>query len=294
MATIKDEDFVETGVPRDAEQFIKAVARSGLVADVLAFPQAIDDATPRYPYYFEWDNAAAVDTTNFAAWWNKLPQSTRKNCRRATKRGVTTLVVALDDHLAAAIKRIYDESPLRQGRRFWHYGKDVETVRRENSSYLERSDFLATYFNDELIGFMKIVYVGHVARIMQILSCTAHADKRPINALIAKGVEICSHKGMTHLIYSKFQYGNKSNGQLEEFKTRNGFVRLDFPRYYIPLTLRGRIAVACRLHRGALGLLPRGIISAMLCLRNSVNKVSTSRNWTSNDDHYGDATITTE
>jgi hypothetical protein len=272
MAAIKDESFVESGVPRDPVRLVTEVSRSGLGADMLTFPQAIDDRIAHYPYFFEWDNVAAADTTDFNVWWEKLPQSTRKNTRRAARRGVTTSVVTLNEHLALGIKRIYDEAPFRQGRRFWHYGKDAATVLRENSSYLERSEFVATYFDEELIGFMKMVYVGPIARIMQILSCSAHYDKRPMNALLAKGVEICGQRGITHLVYSKFQYGNRSNPQLEEFKTRNGFERLDFPRYYVPLTLRGRAALACRLHRGALEILPSGMISAAVRLRDSINR----------------------
>jgi len=269
MAMLQDEGFVASGVPRDPGALVADVASSGLGADLLTFSQEIDDRIPHYPYYFEWDNVAAVDATDYDRWWEGLPQSTRKNSRRAARRGVQTSVVELDDCLASGIKAIYDEAPVRQGRRFWHYGKDLETVRRENSSYLDRSEFIGTYCGDELIGFMKMVYVGRIARIMQILSCTAYYDKRPMNALIAKAVEVCARKGMTHLVYSKFQYGNKSNPHLEEFKTRNGFERLDFPRYYVPLTFRGRLALACGAHRGVLGMLPTGAISAMLRLRDA-------------------------
>jgi hypothetical protein len=287
IATIRDESFVESGVPRDPSRLVTEVSRSGLGADLLTFPQGIDDRTPHFPYHFEWDNVAAADTRDFNAWWDRLPQSTRKNSRRAARRGVTTSVVELDERLATGIKQIYDETSVRQGRRFWHYGKDVKTVYRENSSYLDRSDFVATYFDGQLIGFMKMVYVGRTARIMQILSCVAHYDKRPMNALIAKGIEVCSRKGMTHLVYSKFQYGNKANPHLEEFKTRNGFERLDFPRYYVPLTLRGRLALACRLHRGALGILPSGMISVAVRLRNSMNELLLSKPAHSSDsDHH--------
>jgi hypothetical protein len=43
---------------------------------------------------------------------------------------------------------------------------------------------------------------------------------------------------------------------MTEFKRRNGFVQMDYPRYFVPLTLRGKVAVALKLHRGLLGLLP--------------------------------------
>jgi len=276
IAAVKDESFVDAGVPRDPARFVKAVSESMLAADIVTFTQHIDDPRPRHPYYCELDNVAAADTTDFTKWWEKLPQSTRKNCRRAEKRGVLTRIVSLDEHLATGIKGIYDETPTRQGRRFWHYGKDVHRVLRENATYLDRSDFIASYHEDDLIGFMKIVYVGRIARIMQLLSRISHNDKRPINALIAKAVEVCSQNGVTHLIYSKYQYGNKTSTPLMEFKSRNGFNCIMFPRYYVPLTLQGRIAIACRLHRGALGLLPAAVINNVLRMRDSLNGLITA------------------
>ena len=57
---------------------------------------------------------------------------------------------------------------------------------------------------------------------------------------------------------------------LVEFKRRNGFERLDFPRYYLPLTLKGRIYVALRLYRGAVGLLPAPVLRLVLKIRRRV------------------------
>ena len=99
----------------------------------------------------------------------KLPQETRKNVRRASKRGVSVRVVQFDDTSYKVFKDIYDESPVRQGTRFWHYGKNLATMKMENETYLERSEFIGAYHNHELIGFMKFVYVDRAAIIMQIL-----------------------------------------------------------------------------------------------------------------------------
>ena len=274
VARIKDEPFTETAVVVDPERMIRQVVASGLPADVLTFAQKIDEREARHPYYFEWDNVAAASTENFSDWWTGLPQATRKNCRRAERDGIVVRRAVLDQALAEGIKRLYDESPFRQGRRFWHYGKSLEAVHQENSTYRDRSEFLAAHLNDELVGFMKFVYVGHVATIMQILASTAHFAKRPMNALIAKAVEVCSQNGMSYLVYSKFHFGNKIVSPLSEFKSRNGFNCLEFPRYYIPLNVRGRIAINLRLHRGLLGLLPSPMIGAALSLRERINSYS--------------------
>jgi hypothetical protein len=271
VASIADEAWVENAFPRDPAQFIAGLAASPLRADIVTFAQTIDDPKPAYRYPFEWDNVAAIDTREFARWWDQLPQATRKNCRRSERRGAHTDVMTLDEDLAAGIKRIYDESPIRQGRRFWHYGKDVATVWRENSTYLDRCVFVGTRVGGELIGFIKVVFVGRHAKIMQILSLASHADKRPMNALLAKAVEVCCQHGMTHLIYSKFQYGNNNESSMIEFKIRNGFQRIDFPRYFVPLTLRGRLALACRLHKPLIEVLPAPVLNMLMRIRESAN-----------------------
>lgn len=268
IASVKDDLFADGEVIAEPEKFIRALMANGAKADILTFPQKIDEAQPKHGYRFEWDNAAVVVTDDYNDWWEKrLPQETRKNARRAAKRGVTVQVAEFNDDLVKGIKAIYDECEFRQGRRFWHYGKDLETVRRENSTYPDRSVFLGAYCEGELIGFMKFVYTNQTARMMQILSKNAHQDKRPMNALIAKAVELCCEKGVRYLVYGKFNYGNKTDSPLTEFKRRNGFVELRFPRYYVPLTLKGRIALKLRLHQSLVEVLPPGLIKLLWRIR---------------------------
>ena len=183
----------------------------------------------RLAYRFEWDNVAAIRTSHFKAWWDALPQEARKNARRAAKRGVEVKPVELDDDLVAGIKHIYDESPLRQGRPFWHYGKSLQRIMADNATYADRSQFVGAYHGDELIGFMKWVCVGDDARIMQVMSLNSHADKRPMNALIVKAAEICHERRINHLFYGRFTYGNKRDTSIGEFKRRMGFEQIDFP-----------------------------------------------------------------
>ncbi|HET9362232.1 MAG TPA: hypothetical protein VFO58_20910 [Vicinamibacterales bacterium] len=270
IASIHDEVLAEGDVVSDPAQLISHMATNGLRADILTFSQKIYQQEPNHRHPFEWDNAAVADTTNFEKWWEALPQESRKNVRRAARRDVSVRVATFDDAFASGVKAIYDETPIRQGRRFWHYGKALETVKRENSTYSDRSEFLGAYCGDELIGFMKFVYVDRVAVMMQILSKAAHYDRRPMNALVAKAVEVCANKGIRYLMYSKFTFGNKRDSQIAEFKRRNGFVQIDYPRYYVPLTLRGKLAVRLRLYRGLLGLLPPSIISLLSRVRSSV------------------------
>ena len=115
-----------------------------------------------------------------------------------------------------------------------------------------------------------MVYVGKVARIMQILSKNAHADKRPPNILLTKAVEVCAQRGMTHFIYGQYYYGNKGHTPITEFKRRNGFEEIRTPRYYVPLTLKGGLALGLNLHRGVKNLLPGGVMNTLLDVRAKV------------------------
>src|SRR2546430_4965885 len=128
IATARDEELVEGEIVQDPESFISELKRSGLRADILTFPQRLEETAPKHSYSYEWDNAAVACTENFTAWWENLPQEARKNVRRAAKKGVSVRVARFDSEFVKGIKAIYDETPVRQGMGFWHFGKDLETV----------------------------------------------------------------------------------------------------------------------------------------------------------------------
>lgn len=267
FASVHDEEWIENGEIQDPASMAKALKSVRPRADIFTFAQPFWESEPRFDYAIEWEDVAAVKISTYKDWWESLPQEARKNVRRAGKRGVTVRVVDFDDAFVAGIKQIYDETPIRQGRKFWHYGKDLSAVKRENATFLDRSAFVAAYFNDELIGFIKIVFVGKTARIMQIISKNAHFDKRPPNALIAKAMETCCERGAAHFVYGKYFYGGKGDTAITEFKRRNGFERMVFPRYYVPLTMRGRAAIGSRLHLGVKRLIPRRLTHFLLDAR---------------------------
>jgi hypothetical protein len=266
-AQVKDEEVVEGVIVEDPEAFITKLKESKLKADLFTFAQRPPEITPKYDYHSEWDNWAAVPTTCFKDWWENLPQESRKNVRRAARRGVVVKIVPLDDNLVNGVHRIYNETPIRGGRLFWHFGKDFETIKLGLATYRDRSDFIGAYWNEELIGFIKMVYVDQVATLMHIISMNEHYDKRPMNALIAKAVEFCEQKGISQLIYGQFIYGNNRRSSFLEFKRRNGFEQVNFPRYYIPLTLKGEAFIRLRLYRGLSGLVPEPILQPLLSFR---------------------------
>ena len=269
VATIRDEEWIQGEPITDPATFVRCLRKTP-PADIFSFARPLPECEPCYPFHFDWDNAAAVRTAEFGDWWDLLPQETRKNVRRSQRRGVDVRSVVFSDELVRGICRIYNETPIRQGRKFWHYGKSFEQVKTANATYLDRSEFIGAFFDGELIGFIKFVIVNKVAGVMQVLSLEGHADKRPTNALLAKAVEVCCKSNIGHLIYGKYVYGNKEKSSVTEYKRRNGFARMNFPRYYVPLTRRGSLAIRYELYRGITQLVPETILTLFLTARAAI------------------------
>ncbi|MGA1999892.1 MAG: hypothetical protein ABSG52_07860 [Terriglobales bacterium] len=266
MAAVMDEELIEGDSVSDPELFVSQLKRSDLQADVFTFAQKVPDSVPKYKYHLEWDNAAVIPITSFSEWLEKRAEySARKAIKRAKKLGVEVRLSKFDDTFVEGICRIYNDSPVRQGTAFWHYNKDFESVKRENSTYLDRSTFVGAYYKDELIGFIKWVNVGPIASMLQIISQKKHFDKKPTNALIAKAVEICETMGMSHLVYGRYIY--KDQNSLTEFKRHNGFEQLLLPKYYIPLTTKGKIALKLHLHHPVADWIPQPLLAPLRRIR---------------------------
>jgi hypothetical protein len=264
VAAVRHEDLVEGDTIADPDSFVSKLKESGLAADLFTFAQRLPDNAPKYSYCKEWENVAAIPITDFAHWWKERAEySIRKAVNRAKRVGVIARVVECDDAFIEATCPIYNEIPVRQGKSFWHYGKNFHAIKSALATYLERSTFIGAYYQEELIGFMKITWVGSTGTITQILSMKRHFDKRPNNALIAKAVEICETETKSHFIYGSFVYYDP-NSSLTEFKRRNGFESIALPRYYIPLTFKGSIALNLGLHRGVARNTPKPILKLFL------------------------------
>jgi len=230
----------------DPDAAIASLGRVAPSADILTFWQRLPEIAPKYAYRMEPDAIAALPIKNYTLWWDKqLDSKTRNMVRRAQKKGVIVGMTEFDDSFVEGMKSIFNETPIRQGKRFWHYGKDVETLKREFSRFLFREEIFGAYLDGELIGFIMLGFAGNYATLGQIISKIAHRDKATNNMLIAKAVERCAEKGVPYLVYAKWE-----DGSLGDFKRHNGFERVDLPRYFVPLTLKGRIFTALRLHRG--------------------------------------------
>src|SRR5262249_12274401 len=157
--------------------------------------------------------------------------------RKAEKKGVIVKPATFDNCFIQGMAAIFNETPIRQGRRFLHYGKDFQTIKREFSRYLFREEIFGAYLGDELVGFIFLADADRYLCLGQILSKVARRDLAPNNALLAKAVERCAGKGIPYLAYALWLEDG-----LGDFKQSNGFEKFDLPRYFVPLTRKGKLA----------------------------------------------------
>jgi hypothetical protein len=250
----------------DPERMLTALRASGLRIDLFTFMQKLPNTSPQYAYPMEWDNVAALAVSTFDHWRTKqINGNGRKALRVAASKGIVVREVPFDDALVRGIAAVYNECPIRQGKPFWHYGKDPATAGRDNATFLERSIFIGAFLNETLVGFAKLVCAGDrsQAGLMQILSMMQHWDKAPTKALIAQAVRSCAERNIGYLVFASFGYGNKQRDGLSDFKALNGFRRVDLPRYYVPLTLAGRTALRVGLHQPFVNRIPEPLLAPL-------------------------------
>jgi hypothetical protein len=234
--------------------------------------QASSENATRYRYPMEWDNLAVLPVSTFENWqMHQIRSEARNRTRQAGKKGVVVREVRFDDTLVRGIWEIYNECPIRQGRHFTHYGKNIDTVYKEEATYLDHSIFIGAYLEDKLIGFVKLVTdeTKRQANLMNILSMIQHRDKAPTNALIAQAVKSCVEHGIPYLLYQNFSYGKKPPDGITKFKEVNGFLRVNLPRYYVPLTALGWGAFRLGLHHRLVEHLPEAVYGRLHELRNA-------------------------
>ncbi len=256
----------------DPESAIDQLRKSKLGIDLFTFMQKLPETTPKYKYPMEWDNMAVLPVTTFENWWTKqIGFKARNKAKQAEKKGISIREVPFDASLTRGIWEIYNECPIRQERRFPHYGKSLEAVHAMSATYLDSSVFIGAYDGENLIGFIKLTIddTKMQAGIMHIISMIKHRDKAPTNALVAQAVRSCADRGISYLVYSKFAYGSKLTSSLSEFKERNAFARVDVPRYYVPLTRWGSIALTMGLHHRLADRLPESLAEKLRELRSN-------------------------
>jgi len=265
MARLEDELYVPV---EDPKNLIEKLIRSNIGADIFTFCQEIDEPTPKYGFHQEWQSLAVLTLTTYEEWFNhRITFKPRNKIRKAHKCGVQTRVVGFCDELVRGIRNIYNETPVRQGRQNLHYGKDFETVKREHATFLDKSDIIGAYYKSELIGFAKVTHLKHYSILMNIVAMISHRDKAPANALIAKTIEVCAQKSSLLL-----NYGIWSRRGMSDFKVASKFERCEIPRYFVPLTCKGKLALRLNLHHKLVDLIPESCLDLAADVRTRWNE----------------------
>jgi hypothetical protein len=266
IAKVRDEPYECLG---DSEEFVAKLRQEKNRPDLLTFMQPIGDQQAHHPFHFELESLAVLRITTYEDWWkNKIRTHTRNHIRKAQKKGLEVRQVPFDDDLVRGVKTIFDECPLRQGRPFWHYREDHETIKTALATFLDRSDFIGAFWDGRLIGYIKLTCDNETASVMQIISMITYRDKAPTDALIAKAVELCAERGLSYLHYALW-----CSGGIGVFKENHGFQRHAVPRYFVPLTVKGRLALKLALHRKLVDHLPPRWRERMVTLRNTWNSL---------------------
>jgi hypothetical protein len=256
----------------DPERVINGLKKAGTRVDLFTFMQRLPEVEPKYSYPMEWDNFAAIPISTFDNWWtNQIGFKARNKAKQAGKKGITVREVPFDDALVRGIWTIYNECPVRQGRPFTHYGKDIEKVRADEATFLDSSVFIGAFLEENLVGFVKLVSddTRTQAGLMNIVSMIQHRDKAPTNALVAQAVRSCAERGISHLVYSNFAYGKKQPDSVADFKERNAFKHINVPRYYVPLTRFGWAALRLGMHHRFVDHFPEPWVAKLREFRNA-------------------------
>jgi hypothetical protein len=268
---------------RDPAMVIEAFKNNkGFRPDLFTFWQRPPDLQPKYSYRFEWEELALLPVQSYEYWFNKQIKSrTRGLIRKAEKDGIETRETEYDDEFVRGMTSIFNETPVRQGKRFWHYGKDFQTVKRQFGRFIHREVMIAAYYEGEMIGFIMLGNAGRFGLTGQIISTVKHRDKGTNNALIAKAVQVCEQRKLPALVYLFW-----SNDSLAEFKRRCGFERTQVPRYFVPLTPKGGLALKLGVHRGWKALMPEGLRSALKSWRSRWYGLSGAEKADAADKHH--------
>jgi len=259
-----DEDILEPN------KIIDEIKRRKIGADIFTFTQRLPDLYPKYNFPIIYDNIAVLPITTFEYWWTKQAfKQVRKNVRRSERKGVIIKRVELDNKIIKGIQEIYNETRIRRGTINRHYGMSFEQTKQANITYLDRSYFIGAFLGEELIGFIKLVTTKtkNFARTMGIEGKIKYRGIGYMHALLAEAVKICEEENIPYIVYGKFVYGSKGPDSLTMFKVYSGFQKMEVPRYYVPISMRGRVLFKIGLHKPLIEIIPGFILRALLRIR---------------------------
>jgi len=180
---------------------------------------------PSKTWVREEDNIAILNLKTYDEWVKNIGKKTRNMIRKSEKSGIKTRVVEPGDKLAEGMWKIFNETPIRQGRGFPHYGISLKDVKKGLQS-AKNCIYIGAYLDDKLIGFVQLVQGEKIVVISQILSMQQHRDKAVNNSLVAKAIAAIADLHEEWIMYGRM--GNHPS--LDSFKLSNGFSKLTLSR----------------------------------------------------------------
>ncbi len=170
---LEDEWYEDQSDPALVIDALKAA--QNIRADIFTFWQRVPETKPKHDYYHEWESLAVLPVESYGHWIDKQVSSRlRTQMRKALKQGVELREVAYDDSFVRGMTDIFNEVPVRQGRPFWHFGKDFETVKQQFSRCLHREEMIGAYLGGEMIGLMMLGITNNHALTGQIIGKIKH------------------------------------------------------------------------------------------------------------------------
>jgi hypothetical protein len=233
-------------------------------------------ADEKYPFPKELENYAIMHINSYDDWWNNtIKKRERQSVKKAEKTGLKVKKADINEAFLKGVQKVYNETPFREGRRYSGYGQNLQTIKRKFEN-IGDSDVLGVYLGSELVGILWLTYGDQAAMFRSFVSLLKHRDKCPNNALISEAVRSCAEKGLHFLVY-----GNKYGfiPSLDRFREHQGFRKFPLPRYYVPLTTKGQVAIKLKVHRKLEYSLPLPIERVGLELYNSVSRIVPPSIW---------------
>lgn len=230
----------------------------------------------KYPFHREDENIAIMKISSYDDWWTRtLRKKERQSVKKAEKSGVQVRKIEPDEDFFKGVQTIYNETPFREGRRYSGYGLSIEHLRAKFND-ISDSDILGAYISGQLIGLLWLTYGDRTAMFRSFVSLIKHRNKCPNNALIAQAVSRCCERKIAFLVYGN-HYGFLPS--LDMFREHQGFRKFPLPRYYVPLSRKGQLAIKLGFHRKAEYFLPAMVERALLRLYNHASKMMPESLW---------------
>ena len=241
FTTARDRREYERSVTLTSSLINKLIAQR---VDLFTFVERSWCSTIQFPpksWVKDEESAALLYIHSYDEWFKAISRKSRNMIRKAEKSGVQVSVAEPNKKLAEGIWKIYNSTHIKQNRRNWYFGITLQQVEKELSSSRICS-FVGAYFQDELIGFISLIYGNNIVLIDHLASLKEHWDKAVNNALIAKAIEICAANSTKWVVYAAWKSW-REHESLMDFALHNGFRRFKLTRYYVPLTRKGQIAI---------------------------------------------------